>query len=353
MNSDTHVTSYTMLPTPAEVRKNSRDVELFVQSSRQTIQNIIDGTDERKILIVGPCSIHEVGAAQEYALRLAVLADAVKDRIFIVMRTYFEKPRTIRGWKGLLYDPDMDGRGDIESGIHEVRKLLTAVNSLGVPCACEFLDPNMPQYYADMISWGAIGARTTESQVHRQLASGLSCPVGFKNSTSGSCKYPINSIHACNEPHTFPGINHEGRAAIIRTTGNPYCHVVLRGSDTGPNYDTIDEVATQLHASGLSTHRVMIDCSHGNSNKCHLQQKVVWHNIIKEHIHNIALIGLMIESNILDDNCSISECKEACNYGRSVTDKCINWEDTKAMVYQTYEALYNVSAPTPATEEQE
>lgn len=345
MNSDTYVTSYVELPSPAEVfnRVPSSYVESFIRDSRKTIQNIIDGIDKRKILVIGPCSIHDPEAALDYAQRLKALSERVKDRIFIVMRTYFEKPRTITGWKGLLYDPDMDDTGDICSGIHIVRKLLVMINNIGIPCACEFLDPNMPQYYADLISWGAIGARTTESQIHRQLASGLSCPIGFKNSTSGSCKYPINSIKSCAEPHTFSGINYNGKASIIRTSGNPYCHIVLRGSDRGSNYHDVESIGAQLMGQGLGQHRVMVDCSHGNSGKCHIEQKRVWVDIITNHMKHIALIGLMVESNILEGNCMISECKDSSNYGRSVTDTCISWTDTETLVQTMHLELGLVS----------
>jgi 3-deoxy-7-phosphoheptulonate synthase len=333
-NNDTNVSSYVTLPSPKKIAEQipSASVAQHVHDSRQTIMNIIDGTDPRKLLIIGPCSIHDTVAAMEYAHRLKALSDLHKDRLFIVMRTYFEKPRTITGWKGLLYDPDRDDSGDIHQGIRVVRKFLVQVNELQVPCACEFLDPNMPQYYSDLISWGAIGARTTESQVHRQLASGLSCPVGFKNSTSGSVKYPINSIKSCAEPHSFPGINMFGHACVISTRGNRYCHLVLRGSDTGPNYHMIREVSEVLTASCLPERRIMVDCSHGNSMKCHRRQVEVWREIIDSYLSEPSLIGLMVESNMLDGNCSIKDSTLPRNYGRSVTDKCISWRDTETLV---------------------
>jgi len=334
MNRDTNVASYVSLPSPQTMAEliSAEIVEKHVHDSRQTIMNIMDGHDKRKLLIIGPCSIHDVDMAVAYARRLRVLAEQYKDTLFMVMRTYFEKPRTITGWKGLLYDPDIDDSGNIEFGIKRVRQLLVDINQIGLPCACEFLDPNMPQYYADLISWGAIGARTTESQVHRQLASGLSCPVGFKNSTSGSIKYPIHSIRSCAEPHSFPGIDMTGHACIINTFGNRYCHVVLRGSDSGPNYHSVDKVAEQLYENGLLSRRVMVDCSHDNSGKCHIRQKEVWKEMIRDYLSNASLIGLMVESNILEGSCSIEDSRHTDNWGRSVTDKCIGWSDTEEMV---------------------
>lgn len=334
MNADINVKSYVELPTPQQIVNeiSAEKVEQHVYDSRQTIMNIIDGTDKRKLLIIGPCSIHDTQAAMEYAKRLKILSDKHNDKIFIVMRTYFEKPRTITGWKGLLYDPDRNDTNDINRGICVVRSLLVNINSMGLPCACEFLDPNMPQYYADLISWGAIGARTTESQVHRQLASGLSCPVGFKNSTSGSVKYPINSIKSCAKPHSFPGINMSGKACVISTHGNKHCHLVLRGSDHGPNYHEIGVVAETLVEAGLPARRIMIDCSHGNSGKCHVMQKHVWKTINHDYLHTEALVGIMIESNILEGNCDINDADKPENYGRSVTDKCIDWHDTVELV---------------------
>jgi 3-deoxy-7-phosphoheptulonate synthase len=342
MNRDTNISSYVSLPSPQAMTEliSSDTVESHVHDSRQTIMNIMDGTDKRKILIIGPCSIHDIDMAITYARRLHSLASQYKDTLFVVMRTYFEKPRTITGWKGLLYDPDMDDSGNIDLGIKKVRQLLVNINQIGLPCACEFLDPNMPQYYADLISWGAIGARTTESQVHRQLASGLSCPIGFKNSTSGSIKYPINSIKSCGEPHSFPGIDMTGHACIINTFGNRYCHLVLRGSDSGPNYHIVKKVAEQLYDAGLPSRRVMVDCSHDNSGKCHLRQKQVWEEMIRDHLLETSLIGLMVESNILEGSCSIEESLRADNWGRSVTDKCIGWNDTEKMVAMMAKAVF-------------
>lgn len=300
----------------------------------------MDGKDPRLLLVVGPCSIHNVDAAVEYATRLAALSAKVRKHVFIVMRTYFEKPRTITGWKGLLYDPGCDGSYNIEDGIHITRNLLLTIGRIGLPCACEFLDPNMPQYYADLISWGAIGARTTESQVHRQLASGLSCPVGFKNSTSGSIIYPLNSIKSCAQPHAFPGISLGGCACVIKTRGNPNCHLVLRGSDAGPNYDE-ESVASALSQTPADRRLVMIDCSHGNSSKkCRKQLKVIEELIQRPDLPK--LLGLMVESFILEGRVNLSAVTEE-DYGRSVTDECISWEDTEALVLNLYDRLDSVN----------
>ena len=337
---DVNVNEYVSLMSPADAyRQVPSKCSQHVLNSRKVIQNIMDGHDNRKIVIIGPCSIHDPEAAIDYANRLYELSKQYADKLFIVMRTYFEKPRTITGWKGLLYDPDMNGSNDINLGITIVRQLLSDINEIGLPCACEFLDPNMPQYYADFISWGAIGARTTESQIHRQMASGLSCPIGFKNSTSGSVKYPIYSMKSCAAAHTFPGIDTQGRACVVKTKGNPYCHIVLRGSDKGSNYHTIEDVTGELEKSGLPKNRIMIDCSHGNSNKCHLTQMKVWEDVNNNYLRNPGVLGIMIESNILEGNCSIDVCTDACNRGRSVTDKCIGLEQTEVLLEHTYKAL--------------
>lgn len=337
--SDEHIDEYIVLPSPDtlnEILPASESILEHVHQSRKVIQAIMDGEDDRLLLVIGPCSIHDIDAAVEYAERLSTWAKAHEDRVFVVMRTYFEKPRTITGWKGMLYDPDRDASYNINKGMLALRYCLIQINDIGLPCACEFLDPNMPQYYADLISWGAIGARTTESQVHRQLASGLSCPIGFKNSTSGSVNYPINSIKSCAQPHVFPGIDRGGRAAVIKTTGNSYCHLVLRGSDSGPNYQHLDHIAKELVTAGLPP-KIMIDCSHGNSGKCHDRQKVVWQEVIDQH--HEALMGIMVESFLLGGNCPLAECSSDDNYGRSVTDKCISWDDTLALLDYTYMVL--------------
>jgi 3-deoxy-7-phosphoheptulonate synthase len=339
--SDENILDYIVLPSPRDIilEDTGSTLNVSVKNSRQIIRNILDGTDKRFLLVIGPCSIHDPAAALVYAANLSKWANENSEHVYVVMRTYFEKPRTITGWKGLLYDPDMDGSYDITKGILTVRKCLTDIISLGLPCACEFLDPNMPQYYSDLISWGAIGARTTESQVHRQMASGLSCPIGFKNSTSGSVKYPIHSIKSCAYSHVFPGINFDGKACIIKTKGNPYCHIILRGSDQGPNYEDVESVAQQLSEAELPTHRIMIDCSHGNSGKCHIKQKSVWKSVIDNR--STDLVGIMVESFLEEGSCSIDDSKADYhgNRGRSVTDKCIGWVDTLQLLNYTADAL--------------
>jgi 3-deoxy-7-phosphoheptulonate synthase len=332
---DENISSYVMLPSPKEMMSTiyvPANVQQQIIEYRQTIRNILDGIDKRLLLIIGPCSIHDPRAAFAYAQKLSTWAKEHNDTVFVVMRTYFEKPRTIMGWKGLLYDPDMNDSYDITKGIVTVRACLLQINGVyNLPCACEFLDPNMPQYYADLISWGAIGARTTESQVHRQMASGLSCPIGFKNSTSGSVKYPIDSIKSCAYKHIFPGINYDGRACVIKTKGNPYCHIILRGSDHGPNYNDVDDVSRLLDEAGLPKHRIMVDCAHGNSDKCHIKQKEVWRSVIDNRSPN--LVGIMIESFLEEGNCSIELSKN--KFGCSITDKCIGWDDTLELLNYT------------------
>lgn len=332
MTTDINVDAYLPLPTPREIATStSLRVQENVARSRAIVRNIIDGVDKRKLVIIGPCSLHDVKSALEYANKLSLLQLALPE-LFFVMRTYFEKPRTITGWKGMLYDPDRDGSYNMEKGIRMVRAVLLTINDLGVPCACEFLDPNMPQYYADLISWGAIGARTTESQVHRQLASGLSCPVGFKNSTSGSVEYPINSVKSCSQCHVFPGIDYNGKACVIKTKGNKYCHLVLRGSDHGPNFSAEDvlEVKQRLIAAGHNPDNILIDCSHGNSGKCHLKQL----DVIDAVISRNDVMGIMVESYLLSGRCELDTCDEEENYGRSVTDKCISWDQTVSLMYK-------------------
>uniref|UniRef100_A0A6C0J528 3-deoxy-7-phosphoheptulonate synthase n=1 Tax=viral metagenome TaxID=1070528 RepID=A0A6C0J528_9ZZZZ len=340
--SDSNIIGYTLLPSPYDIITKqvlSTELKNFIKKSRETISNIIFGKDKRKLLIIGPCSIHDVKAATEYAKLLSSIQRLYNDKIFIVMRTYFEKPRTIVGWKGLLYDPECNGSNKIVLGINTVRHLLTEINKIGVPCACEFLDPNMPQYYADLISWGAIGARTTESQIHRQLASGLSCPIGFKNSTSGSVKYPMNSVLSCAQPHTFPGIDYNGHACIINTRGNPSCHIILRGSDSGPNYQSLDNIyKTVKDMDGI--HRgIVIDCAHGNSNKNQLQQQRVWEKINNNYINNDGCVGLMIESFLKSGRVDLEFSNTEDNYGRSVTDECISWNMTQERIAHMYNSI--------------
>ena len=335
--------------TPAELKAElplSDDAYKTVLNGRQTIQNILDGKDKRLFVVIGPCSIHDIKAAHEYADRLAVLAKEVEDSIFVVMRVYFEKPRTTVGWKGMINDPDMNDSFDIEKGLRSARKLLIDLNEKGLPCATEALDPNTPQYIQDLISWSAIGARTTESQTHREMASGLSCPVGFKNGTDGSLDVAINALQSVANPHNFLGINQAGQVAIIRTRGNGYGHVVLRGGNGKPNYDSVSVALAEkeLKKSGLSAN-IMIDCSHANSNKDAALQPLVLENVTNQILEgNTSIIGLMVESNIGWGNQKVPADLNQLQYGVSITDACIDWDTTVETFTRMNEKLAPVLA---------
>ncbi|MCH9758646.1 MAG: 3-deoxy-7-phosphoheptulonate synthase [Proteobacteria bacterium] len=300
-----------------------------IVASRKAVENILYGGDDRLLVVVGPCSVHDPKAALEYADLLAAAAEKYKKRLLIIMRVYFEKPRTTIGWKGLINDPNLDGSYAINDGLHLARQLLLDLNKKGLPCATEFLDIISPQYVADLVSWGAIGARTTESQVHRELASGLSCPIGFKNGTDGNIKIAADAIRSSSQKHRFLAVNKEGRVAISATRGNKACHIILRGGNNMPNYDADSvEAAMQILAqAGLPT-RVMVDCSHANSNKDYRQQPRVAAEVAAQIAGgDMRLIGVMLESNLVEGNQEISQDKELV-YGQSVTDSCINWEQT-------------------------
>ena len=302
-----------------------------VSDSRQVIRNILDGKDHRLFVVVGPCSIHDTDAAMEYARRLKTLADRISDTIYVVMRVYFEKPRTTVGWKGLINDPHLNNSFDIEEGLHIGRKLLIDITSLGLPTSTEALDPISPQYLQDIICWSAIGARTTESQTHREMASGLSSPVGFKNGTDGNLTVAINALQSVSSPHSFLGINKQGQVAIIRTKGNQYGHIVLRGGSNGPNYDSVHVKLCEqaLDKAGLKPN-IMIDCSHANSEKDPARQPLVVEDVISQiHEGNRSIIGLMIESNIGWGNQSIPDDRSQLAYGVSITDPCIDWDATE------------------------
>ncbi len=329
-----NVVARTILPTPAEVKARfplSPALEGAVLRSRRTLQNIIDARDPRLFVVVGPCSIHDVGAAREYAGRLRQLAEAVSDTLVLVMRVYFEKPRTTVGWKGLINDPDMDDSFHIERGIEVARSLLLDLTGLGLPTATEALDPIMPQYLGDLITWSAIGARTTESQTHREMASGLSTPVGFKNGTDGSLTVAINALKSARQPHHFLGINEEGRSAVMQTRGNPYGHVVLRGGAGRTNYDSVSIALCEqeLRKAGLPA-RIVVDCSHGNSNKDPALQPLVARDAVEQVLNgNRSIIGLMLESNLEAGNQEIPADRSRLRYGVSVTDACIDWATTE------------------------
>ncbi len=301
-----------------------------VLNGRTTIQNILDGIDKRILVVVGPCSIHDVNAAHEYADRLKVLADELSDELFIVMRVYFEKPRTTTGWKGLINDPDMNDSFDIEKGLGLARKLLLDLNEKGLPCATEALDPNTPQYIQDLISWSAIGARTTESQTHREMSSGLSCPVGFKNGTDGSMTVAVNAMQAVQSGHSFLGLSSDGQVSIIKSKGNKYAHVVLRGGNNQPNYDETAIAATENElAKGKTSGMIMVDASHANSGKDPYLQPMVIQNIAGQIQNgNKSIMGLMIESHLKGGRQNIPADLSQLEYGKSITDGCLDWDAT-------------------------
>jgi 3-deoxy-7-phosphoheptulonate synthase len=311
-----------------------------VVDARETVRAILNGTDSRLLCLVGPCSIHDPAAAIDYAERLIKLRPAVEDRLFLVMRVYFEKPRTTIGWKGLINDPHMDDSCDMESGLRIARRLLIDVNRLGLPAGTEMLDPITPQYIADLISWTAIGARTTESQTHREMASGLSMPVGFKNTTEGNLQIAVNAIESARRPHSFLGINQDGVTAIIRTSGNPDTHVVLRGGKTS-NYDasSIEECQRLLAKAGLEP-RVMVDCSHAQTAKDYTRQLGVLSAMVEQiRSGNRGIMGVMIESNIGAGNQPLSKDRATLKYGVSVTDPCIDWATTEECLIGAARAL--------------
>ena len=308
---------------------------------RHTLQNILLKQDPRLLVIVGPCSIHDPAGALEYAHKLSLLSKELESRLCIVMRVYFEKPRTTIGWKGLIYDPHLDGSSDIDTGLRLARQLLLQIADLGLASATEFLDPFVPQYISDLISWAAIGARTTESQTHRQMASGLSMPVGFKNGTDGSLQVAIDALGAAMNPHSFLGMDAEGYTSIIRTTGNVWGHIVLRGGNKRTNYDaeSIRETQQRLSASQLSP-VVMVDCSHANSGKVPAKQEDVWNSVLDQRIAgNDGLIGMMLESNLGEGSQKIPENKSDLKPGISITDPCINWPTTERLLRSGFDKL--------------
>ncbi len=306
-----------------------------VSNGRLAIKRILAREDSRLFIIVGPCSIHDIEAAMDYATHLKSLAKEVSDSLLLVMRVYFEKPRTTIGWKGFINDPHMNDSFNISEGLHLGRKLLVDLAEMGIPTSTEALDPVSPQYLQDMISWSVIGARTAESQTHREMASGLSSAVGFKNGTDGGLEVAINALNSVSAPHRFLGINHEGEVAVIHTRGNKHAHIVLRGGGGRPNYDSVSVAICeqQLLGAGIATN-IMIDCSHANSNKDHNLQSLVMNNIGNQIIEgNKSIIGLMVESNINAGNQSIPEDLNDLQYGVSVTDACVDWETTVSMIH--------------------
>ncbi|MFU8848737.1 MAG: 3-deoxy-7-phosphoheptulonate synthase [Opitutales bacterium] len=341
--TDINITSKTLLPTPVELCQEiqrTEAAEKFVAESREAINRIIFGDDRRLLVVVGPCSIHDLKAGREYAQRLAELSKKVQDRMLLVMRVYFEKPRTTVGWKGLIMDPNLDGTSDIPEGLRIARRFLSEVIELGVPTATELLDPITPQYIADLICWSAIGARTTESQTHRQMASGLSMPLGFKNGTDGGLEVAINAIKAASQSQTFLGIDNEGRANALTTKGNPNCHIVLRGGSSGPNYGADDvAVAREALQKADLTPAIMTDCSHANSAKDPAKQPEVFTEIVRQSLNDPSVIGAMVESNLEHGSQPFPQPVDQLKYGISITDGCIDWPTTEAMLLQAHRDL--------------
>jgi len=312
-----------------------------VLEGRATVQRLLRREDPRLLVVLGPCSIHDPQSALDYARRLTALREAVQDQLYLVMRVYFEKPRTTIGWKGLINDPHLDGTYDVDTGIRMARRLLLDIAELGLPAATEFLDPVVPQYLADLVSWAAIGARTTESQTHREMASGLSMPVGFKNGTDGSLQTALEAMLSARHPHHFLGIDQEGAVSVVRTSGNPDGHVVLRGGRARTNYDaaSIAEAAGQLRKAGLPD-GLMVDCSHANSFKQHARQEEVWQNLISQRVEGCQpLIGVMIESHLFEGSQPIPANASNLRYGVSLTDACLGWEVTERMLRHGAERL--------------
>ncbi|HCU23448.1 MAG TPA: 3-deoxy-7-phosphoheptulonate synthase [Deltaproteobacteria bacterium] len=339
-----NVAGYRLLPTPKQILEQfpaSESARQTVVRGRNILRDILDGKDRRLFVVVGPCSIHDPKATLEYAEKLQKLAQQVEDKLFLLMRVYFEKPRTTVGWKGLINDPFMDDSFHLEEGLKIARKLLVQLGEMGLATATEALDPIVPQYISELISWSAIGARTTESQTHREMASGLSMPVGFKNGTDGNIQVAINAMKSAHSPHSFLGIDPEGRISVFQTKGNPYSHIVLRGGDRRPNYDSasVAECRAELEKSGLRP-AIMIDCSHGNSNKDHRRQPGVFEAVVDQVAGgDRSIVGLMVESNLFEGNQSIPKDLSQLKYGVSVTDKCIDWPTTETMILAAHRKL--------------
>ena len=342
-----NIASQEILITPKALKEKiqiSDAARKTITDGRNAIENILDRKDYRVFVVVGPCSIHDVDAAIDYAKKLKILAEEVSDTLCLVMRVYFEKPRTTTGWKGLINDPHLNDSFKITEGLHIGRQLLLDIAEIGLPTATEALDPISPQYMHDLIAWSAVGARTTESQTHREMASGLSSTVGFKNGTDGSLSVAINALKSVASPHRFLGINSEGNVSVITTAGNPYSHVVLRGGDGKPNYDSVSVALAeqQLRSSKISAN-IMVDCSHANSNKNHELQPLVVENVTNQILEgNKSIIGVMIESNINAGNQSLPADIKDLKYGISITDACIDWTTTEITIRTMREKLKDV-----------
>ena len=312
-----------------------------ILSGRCAVERVLSGEDARLLAVVGPCSIHDTAAASDYAARLLKLAETMADRLLILMRVYFEKPRTTVGWKGLINDPHLDDSFDVASGLKLARGLLIQIAQMGLSTATEFLEPITPQYIADTIVLGAIGARTTESPTHRQMASGLSMPVGFKNSTDGSLQAAVDAMQAARTPHSFLGIDNEGSTCVVSTTGNPWGVLMLRGGRSGSNYapEILHEARQRLEAAGLPP-RVIVDCSHANSGKDHRRQSVVWRDVVRQRVAgDRSIVGLMLESNIHPGSQPVNSNRATLAYGVSITDGCIGWDETEDLLRETHAQL--------------
>jgi len=341
--TNANIENYHVLLTPNEVKEKLPLTETaaeIVLQFRCEIEKILDFQDRRKFIVVGPCSIHDPNAALEYAHKLKKLAERVQDKLLLIMRVYFEKPRTTVGWKGLINDPEMDDSFLVENGLLLARDLLIKLTELGLPTATEALDPIVPQYIGELITWAAIGARTTESQTHREMASGLSMPVGFKNGTDGNIQVALNALHSARMPHNFLGINPDGQVSVFETKGNAYGHVILRGGNQ-PNFDSesVRQVEEKLKQAKLPP-RIVIDCSHGNTNKNYRLQSDVLENVVQQIVDgNTSIVGMMLESNLYEGNQPINCKREELKYGVSVTDPCIGWEQTEKIILAAYEKL--------------
>ena len=341
--NDIRIRSEKVMITPAELKAKlpiSQSALDYIGEARETISNIIQRKDHRFLVICGPCSIHDIDAAKEYATRLKKLHDEYSDSLYIVMRVYFEKPRTTVGWKGFINDPHLDGTFDIEQGLHQARELLCWLAELELPLATEALDPISPQYLAELFSWSAIGARTTESQTHREMASGLSMPVGFKNGTDGNLGTAINALKAAAESHSFMGINQQGQVALLVTQGNPDGHVILRGGKQ-PNYDSVSiTLAEQDMTKAGLTPSLVVDCSHANSNKDYSLQPLVTENVVRQiEEGNQSILGIMLESHLFAGNQSSEQARSEMQYGVSITDACIDWDATAELLKRCYQQL--------------
>lgn len=344
---DLNVESTQTLITPEQLKGElpiSEKAVSVVEAGRQAVRDILDRKDKRLFLVVGPCSIHDVNAAKEYAEKLKALSEKVSDTLLLVMRVYFEKPRTTVGWKGLINDPYLNDTFKIEDGLKISRKLLIDLSEMGLPLSTEALDPISPQYLQDLISWSAIGARTTESQTHREMASGLSSAVGFKNGTDGSLTVAINALQSVANPHRFLGINGDGQVSVVKTKGNPYGHVVLRGGGGKPNYDSVSVALCEqeIEKAGIPNN-IMVDCSHANSNKDPALQPLVMDNVSNQILEgNDSIVGLMIESHLKFGNQKIPSNLDDLEYGMSITDGCISWEQTEEAILKMRDKLKDI-----------